>query len=77
MKFQILKLIGLGVYTALIDDSISSEEFQSFINELTTLGSGSESESKVEITEDDLLNVFQYVTKKYLDNFIFKEDLEK
>lgn len=72
MKLQILKLIELGIYNALIDDSISPDEFQSIIKELTTL----ECRVKVEITEDDLLNVFQLVTKKYLDK-IFKEVLEK
>lgn len=60
MKPKIIKLIELGIYTALIDDSVSADEFASIIKELTTL----ECRVKVEITEDDILNVFQHVTKK-------------
>lgn len=60
MKPKIIKLIALGIYTALIDDSVSADEFGSIIKELTTL----ECRVKVEITEDDILNVFQHVTKK-------------
>lgn len=72
MKLKIIKLIELGIYNALIDDSVSADEFKSILKELTTL----KDRIKVEITEDDILNVFQHVTKKFLDK-IFKEVLEK